>query len=114
LLLLFYILAIVFSTSILLLPIAYKDGVHVPFMDILFVSVSALSFTGLTPISVSETFTTAGVFILALIMNLGAVVVIVLSYFSWNLTGTKIRIYERRLIIRDQIQTVFGGMVYLI
>src|SRR5699024_11766881 len=73
LLLLFYILAIVFSTSILLLPIASKDGVHVPFLAILFVSVSALSVTGFTLILVSETFTTVGVFILALLMHLGAV-----------------------------------------
>lgn len=114
LLLLFYILAIVFSTSILLLPIAYKDGVHVPFMDILFVSVSALSVTGLTPISVSETFTTTGVFILALIMHLGAVGVMAVSTFIWLLLGKKIGISERRLIMRDQNQTEFGGMVYLI
>src|SRR5690625_1993475 len=114
LLLLFYILAIVFSTSILLLPIAYKDGVHVPFMDILFVSVNALSVTGLTPISVSETFTTAGVFILALIMHLGAVGVMAVSTFIWLLIGKKIGISERRLIMRDQNQTEFGGMVYLI
>src|SRR5699024_12374491 len=94
LLLLFHILAIVFSTSILLLPIAYKDGAHVAFMAILFVSVSALSVTVLTPISVSETFTTAGGFILSLLMHVGAVVVLSVITFICILFGTIIGISE--------------------
>src|SRR5699024_10854705 len=105
LLLLFYILASVFSTSILLLPIAYKDGVHVPFMDILFVSVSALSVIGLTPISVSETFTTAGEFILALILHLGAVGVMAVSNCIWLLIDKKLGISVRILIMWDQNQS---------
>src|SRR5699024_1632474 len=58
--------------------------------------------------------TTAGVFILALIMHLGAVGVMAVSTFIWLLIGKKIGISERRLIMRDQNQTEFGGMVYLI
>src|SRR5699024_9179489 len=72
LLLVFYLIAIIFSTSILLLPVAYQEGVQIPFIDTLFVAVSGLSVTGLTPVSISGTFSTTGVFILAFIMHLGA------------------------------------------
>lgn len=54
LILLFYLLAVIVSTLLLALPVAHRDGVHVPFIDILFTAVSALSVTGLTTVSIAE------------------------------------------------------------
>jgi len=105
LLLFFYLFAIIISTAILSLPIAYKEGVHVDFIDTLFVAVSALSVTGLTPISIVDTYSTTGIYFLALIMHLGAVGVMSVSTFIWLLLGKKIGISERRLIMQDQNQT---------
>lgn len=114
LLIVFYLIAIIFSTGLMLLPVAYKEGVDIKFIDTLFVAVSALSVTGLTPVSIGDTFSTAGVFFLALIMHLGAVGVMAVSTFIWLLIGKKIGLSERRLIMQDQNQTTFGGMVDLI
>lgn len=114
LILLFYFLAVIISTLLLLLPLAQKDGVNTPFIDILFVAVSAMSVTGLTPISIPDTFSTPGIFLLAFILQLGGVGVMAMGTFVWLLLGKKIGLKERRLIMTDQNQTSFEGMVRLV
>lgn len=113
-LLIFYFLAVILSTIVLSLPIAYQEGVQIPFIDIIFTAVSALSVTGLSSITISETFNTTGIILLALILQLGAVGVMAIGTFIWLLLGKKIGLKERRLIMTDQNQTTFEGMVLLI
>ncbi len=113
-LLMFYFLAIILSTLLLLLPIAYKPGVNIPFIDTLFTAVSALSVTGLSTISVIDTLSVTGYFFLMLILQLGAVGVMASGTFIWMLFGKKIGFRERRLIMTDQNQSTFAGMVQLI
>lgn len=114
LLLLFYSFAIIVSTIVLSFPFVYKESVQVAFIDRLFVAVSALSVTGLTPIDIGKSLSFSGTIILALILQLGAVGVMVMSTFIWLLIGKKIGLSERRLIKQDLNQTSFGGMVQLI
>src|SRR5690625_4696983 len=114
LLLCFYFLAIIISTIVLSLPVAYQEGAQIAFIDVLFTAVSALSVTGLSTISVGDTLSTTGIVILALILQLGAVGVMTMSTFIWLLFGKKIGLSERRLIMQDQNQTTFGGIVDLI
>src|SRR5690625_4099395 len=114
LLLLFYFLAIIISTIVLSLPVVYQEGVQVSFIDILFTAVSALSVTGLTTISIGDSLSTTGIILLAIILQLGAVGVMTVSTFIWLLLGKKIGLSERRLIMQDQNQTTFVGMVSLI
>lgn len=114
LLILFYIIAVAFSTVLLSLPIAYKDNVSIPFIDILFTAVSALSVTGLSTISIAETFNVTGIILLTVIMHLGAVGVMAISTLIWLVLGKKISLQERRLIMTDLNQTSFSGMVRLI
>jgi len=113
-LLTFYFLAIVISTILLSLPIAYKPGVQIAFIDVLFTAVSALSVTGLSAVSIADTFSTTGIILLGLILQLGAVGVMSIGTFIWLLLGKKIGFQERRLIMTDQNQTSFAGMVKLI
>lgn len=110
----FYLVAAVFSTAIMSLPIAYQDGVEIEFIDIVFTSISALSVTGLSTISIADTLSTTGIFLLAFILQLGAVGVMAIGTFIWLLLGKKIGLKERRLIMTDQNQTNFEGMVRLI
>lgn len=112
--LLFYFAAVVVSTLVLALPVAYQDGVHISFIDVLFTAVSALSVTGLSTITVADTLSTTGIIILALIMQLGMVGVMAIGTFIWILFGKKIGFKERRLIMTDQNQTKFAGMVRLV
>lgn len=113
-LLAFYFIAVIISTFILALPIAYKEGVHISFIDTLFTAVSALSVTGLSTISIAETFSPIGIILLALILQLGAVGIMSIGTFIWLVLGKKIGLKERRLIMTDQNQTTFAGMVRLI
>src|SRR5699024_7716007 len=113
-LLTFYFLAIVISTILLSLPIAYKPGVQIAFIDVLFTAVSALSVTGLSAVSIADIFSTTGSILLGLILQLGAVGVMSIGTFIWLLLGKKIGFQERRLIMTDQNQTSFAGMVKLI
>lgn len=114
LLLLFYFLAIIFSTTILMFPFVYKENEFVPFIDVLFTAVSTLTVTGLSTISIGDTFTTPGLIMLTIIMHLGAVGIMAVSTSIWLLLGKRIGLAERRLIMQDQNQTSFGGMVSFI
>ncbi|MGL4624365.1 MAG: TrkH family potassium uptake protein [Culicoidibacterales bacterium] len=49
-----YALYMIGGAFFLMLPIAHKSGVGLPFIDALFVSASAISTTGLTPVSAAE------------------------------------------------------------
>lgn len=110
----FYLIAIVCSTLALSLPFVYKQNVNVAFIDILFTAVSAFSVTGLTTIDIAQTFNTIGIVILIIILHLGAVGIMAVSTLIWLFIGRKIGLTERRLIMADQNQTTFAGMVDLV
>lgn len=110
----FYFLAVILSTIVLSLPVAHQEGADIAFIDILFTAVSALSVTGLSTISIADELSTTGIVLLALILQLGAVGVMSIGTFIWLLLGKKIGIKERRLIMTDQNQITFAGMVRLI
>src|SRR5690625_657507 len=113
-LLMYYFVTVIISTLFLSLPVAYKDGVEVPFIDSAFTAVSALSVTGLSTISIADTLSTTGVVILMIILQLGAVGIMAISTFVYLILGKKIGLKERRLIMTDQNQSTFEGMVRLI
>ena len=113
-LLFFYFITVIISTLVMSLPVAYQDGVKISFIDILFTAVSALSVTGLSSIPIADTLSTTGIIFLGLILQLGAVGVMSIGTFIWLLLGKKIGLKERRLIMTDQNQSSFEGMVRLI
>jgi len=113
-LLLFYFIAVIFSTTLLLLPVAYQEGVQISLIDTIFTAVSALSVTGLSTVTIADTFSTVGIIFIAIILQLGAVGVMAIGTLIWLLLGRKIGLKERRLIMTDQNQTAFSGMVSLI
>lgn len=114
LLFLFYLLALIISTFILSLPVAYQTGELPPFIDRLFTAVSALSVTGLTTFSISETFSFTGLVFVTIILHLGLLGVMSISTIILVLFGKKIGISERRLIMQDQNLYNYGGMVQYI
>ncbi|BAC13344.1 TrkH family potassium uptake protein [Oceanobacillus iheyensis] len=114
LLLLFYGIAVVFSTVLLSLPVAHKPDVNIPFIDIMFTAVSAISVTGLSTITIVDSFSTIGIVFLAIIMQLGAVGIMAIGTLIWLILGKRIGFKERSMIMTDQNQTHFDGMVRLI
>lgn len=113
-LMLYYFFALVISTCILSLPVAYKEGESAPFIDVLFTAVSALSVTGLTTFSIPDTFSFTGLIFLTIILHLGLLGIMSISTVIMLLLGRRIGIRERRLIMQDQNMYKFGGMVQLI
>ncbi|MGM0902502.1 MAG: TrkH family potassium uptake protein [Bacillota bacterium] len=110
----YYSMAVLVSVSLLSLPLAIQKGVSFTFMDALFVAVSAVSVTGLTTVNISETFTTAGSYILMFVFQFGGIGIMALGTFFWLIIGKKIGLKERQLIMADQNQTGLSGMVKML
>ncbi|MBM7552987.1 TrkH family potassium uptake protein [Thalassobacillus pellis] len=111
---LFYLGAVTIASILLGLPVAHQAGVDLSFINILFTAVSAVSVTGLSVINISDTFSTTGIILLAFVLQLGGIGVMSLGTAVWLLLGKKIGLKERRLIMTDQNQTSFQGVVKLI
>lgn len=110
----YYLFAVTVSSILIALPVAHKPGVDLSFIDILFTAVSAVSVTGLTTVPIADTFSTAGVFILALVLQFGGIGVMTLGTLIWLMLGKKIGMKERRLIMTDQNRNSFQGMVSMV
>ncbi|MED4587924.1 TrkH family potassium uptake protein [Priestia flexa] len=109
----FYLTAVTVGFLLLSIPAALKPGVELDLINRLFIAVSAVSVTGLTPVSTAETFSTFGYFILAFIFQIGGIGVMTLSTFIWLLIGKKIGLKERQLIMMDHNQSKLSGLVNL-
>jgi potassium uptake TrkH family protein len=110
----YYLIAVIVSMSLLSLPIAIQPGAKWSFMDALFTAASAVSVTGLSVITVRDTFTVQGIFILMFVLQFGGIGVMALGTFFWLIIRKKIGLKERRLIMMDQNQTSMSGLVKLL
>ncbi|MFC0557862.1 TrkH family potassium uptake protein [Halalkalibacter alkalisediminis] len=108
-----YIVAMVGFSFLLYLPISHQAGVEVSYTEALFTSVSAVSVTGLTVVNVPETYSYIGILFLALAIQLGGIGIMTLGTFVWMLFGRKINFAQRMLIMVDQNQNTFSGLVNL-
>lgn len=110
----YYLAAVIVAMSLLSLPVALQPGAKWSFMDALFTAASAVSVTGLSTISVQDTFTVPGIFILMFVLQFGGIGVMALGTFFWLILRKKIGLKERRLIMTDQNQTHMSGLVKLL
>lgn len=113
LIVLFYLLAIMFSMGLLGLPFFHAEGVELSFIDLLFTTVSAISVTGLTVVSTADTFNAAGKLALTVVLQFGGIGIMTLGTFIWIILGKRIGLRERQLIQIDQNRTSLAGLVRL-
>lgn len=113
LIVIFYLSALIISTLLLLIPWAHRENASLSFIDALFTSASAVSVTGLSVISIKDTFNNFGIFLLCIILQIGGLGVMSLSTFLWIMIGKKVGLKERQLIMVDQNQTNLSGLVQL-
>jgi Trk-type K+ transport system membrane component len=113
LIVLFYIVAVIISTILLILPVTLKPEAELSLMDALFTAASAVSVTGLSVISISDVLSVPGTFIFAFILQFGGIGIMTLGTFIWILMGKKIGLKERKLIATDQNQSTLAGLVKL-
>ncbi|MFC4389007.1 TrkH family potassium uptake protein [Gracilibacillus marinus] len=109
----YYLLAVIFSTIIISLPIFHRDGVELPFIDAMFTAVTSISVTGLTAVSIVDTFNPAGQIAIAVILHLGGIGIMTMGTFIWVVLGKKIGIRNRKLIMVDQNSKTLAGLVKL-
>lgn len=110
----YYFIAIATSFFLLRLPWVHQEGIEVAYLDTLFTAVSAVSVTGLTVFDISETYTTFGLVMLLIVLQLGAIGIMSLGTFIWLLVGKRIGMRERQLIMIDHNQYKLSGVVQLI
>ncbi|MBF7019066.1 TrkH family potassium uptake protein [Staphylococcus sp. 18_1_E_LY] len=110
----YYLVAIIVSFLLLNLPFVHKAGAHVNPIDTLFVAVSGVSVTGLSPINIAETYSTFGQVIIMIILNIGGIGVMAIGTLLWVVLGKKIGIRERQLIMLDNNKDTMSGTVKLI
>ena len=113
-LLTYYFLAILISYLLLRIPGVHLEGVEVTHLNSLFTAVSAVSVTGLTTVTVAETYSSFGLGMILLILQLGAIGIMSIGTFLWLLFGKKIGMRERQLIMIDHNQYNLSGVVALI
>lgn len=110
---LYYFLAVTVAVILLSLPAAHKPGADWTFIDALFTAVSSVSVTGLTVVDTADTFSIIGIFILAFVLQFGGIGIMTLGTFIWLIMGKRIGLKERKLIMVDQNQSQFSGIVNL-
>ena len=96
--LLSYICAIFFGSFLLSLSAATSDESVISFIDALFTSTSAICVTGLTVVDTSSYFSRFGQTVVLLLIQIGGLGVMILSYFSAFLVGKK-----KKLSLEDKI-----------
>ncbi|MBS4215983.1 MULTISPECIES: TrkH family potassium uptake protein [Neobacillus] len=109
----FYLSALIISTLLLKLPFAHLPNVKISFIDAMFTAVSAVSVTGLSVISLKDTFNNFGIVLLCIILQLGGLGIMSLSTFLWVMLGKKVGLKERQLIMIDNNQSNLSGLVHL-
>lgn len=110
----YYLLAIVVSIVLLSLPAVHRPGVNAPFFDTVFMSVSIVSDTGLGVFNVADTYSVFGYFVIMLVLQFGAIGIMGISTFFWDLLGRKISLRDRQLIMADTNQFALSGLVTLV
>lgn len=97
-----FLVIILIGTGLLMLPRCTVDGIS--FIDSLFVATSAVCVTGLTPVEVSEVFTTSGQVILILLIQIGGLGVMTLtSFFALFFMGNT-SLYNQ-LVVKDMVNS---------
>lgn len=111
---LYYLVAIFISFLLLRIPYVHKEGITISYIDSLFVAVSGISVTGLSPVSIVDTYSIFGQMMIILILNLGGIGIMAMGTLLWVILGKKIGMRERQLIMVDHNQNKMSGVVTLI
>ncbi|MBC8931712.1 TrkH family potassium uptake protein, partial [Escherichia coli] len=80
-------------------------------IDTLFTAASSVSVTGLTTVDVSQTYSTAGIWVLMAIFQIGGLGVMMISTFFYLILKRRIGLKQRQLIMTDTNQFTMSGMV---
>lgn len=97
--------------AFLMLLFGVRDGETLSVIDALFLSASALSTTGLSPVVVKDVLNPAGQTVLLIVIQFGGIGLIMLLAIVWLLAKTRINYNQRTFIMTDQNQVNREGIV---
>ncbi len=109
-----YLLLTLSGTILLMLPFSLAEGQHIHFIDAMFVSISAISTTGLSPVDVGVVFTPLGQIILLFYLQIGGIGIMLLIAAFWIGSGKTIGFKQRTMIATEQNQTSMKGIFKLV
>ncbi|MCO0600775.1 hypothetical protein NGI46_25985 [Peribacillus butanolivorans] len=101
------------STILLLLPITQKQNAELAFIDGVFISISAVTVTGLSTADVSQLLSVPGMFIFTIILQFGGIGIVAFGTILW-LSGKKIGLGARILMTTEQNSPTFSRIVQFI
>lgn len=105
-------LAVILIGGVLLsLPVSWREGQHVNFLDGLFVSTSAVCVTGLTTVPPGDTFNLFGRTVLGVLIQIGGLGVAALSVLITLLMGRKIGMKARQVLSAAMNFSGVGGLI---
>ncbi len=106
-----FLLCIIIGSILLWLPISHNDGVNVSFVDAFFTTVSAICVTGLASIDLANSFNLFGKIIVALLIQIGGLGVVCAATSLIIISGQKIGIKKRMLIMNSLNLNSLKGVV---
>lgn len=111
-----FLAIILIGTGLLMLPRCTINGIT--WVDSLFTATSAVCVTGLVPVDVSTTFTSAGLIVIILLIQIGGLGVMTLtSFFAMFFMGNT-SLYNQ-LVVRDMVSSnslgsLFSTLLYIL
>jgi Trk-type K+ transport system membrane component len=109
-----YLFATLITATLLKLPFSIQPGETLSWIDAIFVSASAISTTGLSPIVIKDVLTVPGQMILLFLIQFGGIGLMMGLAIIWLLIGSNITFSQRNLLMIDQNQNSRSGIVRFI
>ncbi|MDR3214832.1 MAG: TrkH family potassium uptake protein [Bacilli bacterium] len=110
----FYLIIVLIGSFLLFSPLTSKNGEIISFIDAFFISASAFSDTGLSPIITVDTINNFGQLIILILVQVGGMGVMTFKIILLLIVGKKINTTDRMLIFTEQNLTNHTGLVRLI
>jgi Trk-type K+ transport system membrane component len=113
-----FLVIIFFGTTLLMMPRSTLDGVSISLVDALFTATSSVCITGLTTVDLATTFSTEGLLIIALLVQIGGLGVMTITsffalFFMGN-TGLYDQFALRDMVQSDTLTSLMSTLLYIL
>ena len=113
-----FLIIIFFGTILLMVPRSTLDGVSISLVDALFTATSSVCVTGLSTVDLATTFSTDGLIIIALLIQVGGLGVMTITsffalFFMGN-TGLYDQFALRDMVGSDTFSSLMSTLLYIL
>ena len=113
-----FLVIIFFGTILLMVPRSTLDGVSISLVDALFTATSSVCVTGLSTVNLATTFSTEGLIVIALLVQVGGLGVMTITsffalFFMGN-TGLYDQFALRDMVGSDTFSSLLSTLIYIL